>query len=105
MKANETLHAAIRYDEHMRPLAEVIRSTYFDGVDLVPGNLELMEFEIATPMALRSGNAGDPAKERGDLQRRRISARGDQKGRGGQILRRTHADGAVEGEVSAAEVG
>ena len=54
VKANDTLYAAIRYDGQKRPLSEVIRSTYFDGLDLVPGNLELMEFEHATPMALRN---------------------------------------------------
>lgn len=56
--ANETLYAAIRYDEAKRPLPEVIRSTYFDGLDLVPGNLELMEFEHTTPKALTSGARG-----------------------------------------------
>ena len=55
VRANETLYAAIRYDDDLRSLADVIRPTYFDGVDLVPGNLELMEFEHATPMAMRSG--------------------------------------------------
>lgn len=55
VRANETLYAAIRYDDDLRPLADVIRPTYFDGVDLVAGNLELMEFEHATPMAMRSG--------------------------------------------------
>ena len=35
-------------------MAEVIRKTYFDGLDLVPGNLELMEFEHATPMSMRA---------------------------------------------------
>ncbi|MFE1599446.1 plasmid partitioning protein RepA [Methylobacterium sp. ID0610] len=59
VKANETLYAAVRYDEHRRPMAEVIRQTYFDGLDLVPGNLELMEFEHATPMALRSKGTHD----------------------------------------------
>ena len=54
VRANETLYAAIRYDDERRPLSEVIRSTYFDGIDLVPGNLELMEFEHTTPAALRS---------------------------------------------------
>lgn len=56
--ANETLYAAIRYDDSKRPLREVIRSTYFDGLDLVPGNLELMEFEHTTPKALTSGTRG-----------------------------------------------
>lgn len=53
--ANQTLYAAIRYDAEKRPLADVIRPTYFDGLDLVPGNLELMEFEHTTPKALTSG--------------------------------------------------
>jgi chromosome partitioning protein len=55
VKSNETLYAAIRYDEEKRPLSEVIRNTYFDGLDLVPGNLELMEFEHTTPRALTTG--------------------------------------------------
>ena len=37
---NETLYAAIRYDEDRHPLRDVVRKTYFDGLDLVPGNLE-----------------------------------------------------------------
>lgn len=52
---NETLYAAIRYDAEKRPLREVIRKTYFDGLSLVPGNLELMEFEHETPRALTAG--------------------------------------------------
>lgn len=56
VRSNETLYAAIRYDEERRPLSEVIRNTYFDGLDLVPGNLELMEFEHTTPRALTSGS-------------------------------------------------
>ncbi|MER9255409.1 plasmid partitioning protein RepA [Mesorhizobium sp. M0598] len=48
----ETLYGAIRYDEKRRPLKEIIRKTYFAGLDLVPGNLELMEFEHETPTAL-----------------------------------------------------
>lgn len=58
--ANETLYSAIRYDGSKRPLREVIRPTYFDGLHLVPGNLELMEFEHTTPKALadRLGSDG-----------------------------------------------
>nr|UVY99770.1 hypothetical protein K4M19_00080 [Agrobacterium fabrum] len=37
IRANETLYAAIRYDETRRPLRDVIRPTYFDGLHLVPG--------------------------------------------------------------------
>lgn len=49
---NETLYGAIRYDEARRPLAEVIRPTYFDRLDLIPANLELQEFEHTTPKVL-----------------------------------------------------
>ncbi len=48
----ETLYGAIRYDDERRPMREVVRATYFTGVSLVPGNLELMEFEHTTPRAL-----------------------------------------------------
>lgn len=57
--SNQTLYAAIRYDDERRPLSDVIRSTYFDGLDLVPGNLELMEFEHTTPKALSGGMKGE----------------------------------------------
>ncbi|NKM88179.1 plasmid partitioning protein RepA [Rhizobium laguerreae] len=53
---NETVYAAIRYDDdNRRPIRDVIRNTYFDGIDLVPGNLELMEYEHETPHAIASG--------------------------------------------------
>jgi chromosome partitioning protein len=48
----DTLYGAIRYDAQRRPLKDIIRKTYFDGLDMVPGNLELMEFEHETPRAL-----------------------------------------------------
>jgi chromosome partitioning protein len=49
---NETLYGAIRYDERRRPLSDIVRKTYFDNLSLIPGNLELMEFEHETPKAL-----------------------------------------------------
>jgi chromosome partitioning protein len=49
---NQTLYGAIRYDEARRELSSIIRKTYFTNLDLVPGNLELMEFEHETPKAL-----------------------------------------------------
>nr|WP_041545883.1 MULTISPECIES: plasmid partitioning protein RepA [Chelativorans] len=52
---NETIYGAIRYDEQQRPMAEIIRKTYFTGLDIVPGNLELQEFEHETPRALTEG--------------------------------------------------
>ncbi|MCG3005275.1 AAA family ATPase, partial [Escherichia coli] len=52
IQANETMYAAIRYDDKRRPLSEIIKPTYFTGLDLIPGNLELMEYEHDTPRAL-----------------------------------------------------
>ena len=49
---NETLYGAIRYGSERRDLKDIIRKTYFANLDLVPGNLELMEFEHETPKAL-----------------------------------------------------
>jgi chromosome partitioning protein len=52
LREGDTIYGAIRYDDQRRPLSEIIRPTYFSGIDLVPGNLELMEFEHETPRAL-----------------------------------------------------
>lgn len=52
-----TLYDAIRYEDPC-PIRDVIRPTYIPGLDLIPGNLELMEFEHETPRALSSGHAG-----------------------------------------------
>src|SRR5271163_2040733 len=59
---NETLYGAIRYDSERRPLSEVVRPTYFPGLDLVPANLELHEFEHDTPKIL-----GDQGRDSSDL--------------------------------------
>jgi chromosome partitioning protein len=53
--ANETLYGAIRYDDERRDLKEIVRHTYFDGLDIIPGHLELHEFEHTTPRALVDG--------------------------------------------------
>jgi chromosome partitioning protein len=52
-----TLYDAIRYNDPL-PLRDVIQKTYFTNLDLIPGNLDLMEFEHDTPRALaqRDGN-------------------------------------------------
>lgn len=52
-----TLYDAIRYEAPC-PLSAVIQKTYFTNLDIVPGNLDLMEFEHETPRALaqRDGN-------------------------------------------------
>lgn len=46
---NATLYGAIRYDELRVPMKDVVRPSYFSGISIVPGNLELMEFEHQTP--------------------------------------------------------
>lgn len=55
----ETLYGAIRYDGDRRELKDIIRKTYFPGLDIVPGNLELMEFEHESPKALAEKRPGD----------------------------------------------
>ena len=57
--ANETLYGAIRYDAEQRPTAEIVRATYIPDLHLIPGNLELMEFEHDTPKALMTRAPGD----------------------------------------------
>lgn len=52
---NETIYATLRHDAARRPLREVVRRTYFDGVDLVPGNIEVMEYEHEAPRILAEG--------------------------------------------------
>jgi chromosome partitioning protein len=53
---NETLYGAIRYGGERRDLRDIIRKTYFTNLDIVPANLELMEFEHETPKALAAGS-------------------------------------------------
>lgn len=57
LKDGGTLYDAIRYDNPVE-ISSIIRKTYIPGLDLIPGNLELMEFEHETPRALAMGHAG-----------------------------------------------
>jgi chromosome partitioning protein len=59
--ANESLYAAIRYDEHIRPLSEIIRRTNFPGLNLVPGAIEVSEFEYDTPRVLAKSGSKEAA--------------------------------------------
>ncbi|WP_411195823.1 plasmid partitioning protein RepA, partial [Rhizobium sp.] len=52
----ETIYGAIRYEDP-RPIADIVRATYTPNLHLIPGNLELMEFEHETPKAMASGTA------------------------------------------------
>jgi chromosome partitioning protein len=55
----ETLYGAIRYDESRRHISEIVRATSTPGLHVVPGNLELMEFEHTTPRALADRKQSD----------------------------------------------
>jgi chromosome partitioning protein len=55
---NETIYGAIRYDGERQSIVEVVRSTYTPNLHLIPGNLELMEFEHETPRVLADRQAG-----------------------------------------------
>lgn len=63
---NETIYATLRYDDKRRPIRDIIRKTYFDGLDLIPSNIEVMEYEHETPrvLATRQANAGSIFFER-----------------------------------------
>ena len=58
LQENDTLYGAIRYDDKRRTLSEIIRKTYFTGLYIVPGNLELQEFEHDTPKVLSEKRKG-----------------------------------------------
>ncbi|WP_114217110.1 plasmid partitioning protein RepA [Ochrobactrum sp. 3-3] len=51
---NPSLYEALRYDGERKPISEVIRPTNFPGLDIVPANLELQEYEYDTPLAAAS---------------------------------------------------
>jgi chromosome partitioning protein len=56
----ETLYGAIRYGADRRDMAEIVRATYIPGLHLVPGQLELMEFEHETPKTLAEQARPEP---------------------------------------------
>ena len=56
---NETIYGAIRYDDRRREMPEIVRGTYIPNLHMIPGQLELMEFEHETPKALVTRASGD----------------------------------------------
>ncbi|WP_407945186.1 plasmid partitioning protein RepA [Oryzicola mucosus] len=48
---NPSLFEALRYDDQRKSIKEVIQPTNFPGLDIVPANLELQEYEYETPLA------------------------------------------------------
>lgn len=59
VSSGQTLYGAIRYDDP-QPIESLVRATYFPNLDLVPGNLELHEFEHETPRALMEKSRQTP---------------------------------------------
>lgn len=58
VQQNETIYAALRYDADRKPIKDIIRPTYFTGIDLIPGNIEVMEYEHETPRVLAERSSG-----------------------------------------------
>lgn len=48
-----SIYDAIRYDEHKVSMKEVVRKTYFHGLDIAPASLILSEFETTTPTHIK----------------------------------------------------
>ncbi|MGN6769635.1 MAG: plasmid partitioning protein RepA [Rhizobiaceae bacterium] len=49
---DESLYEALRYDDERKPLSDLVKKTNFPGLNIVPANLELQEYEYDTPLAL-----------------------------------------------------
>lgn len=56
---NPSLYEALRYDAGKKPISEIIRPTNFPGLDIVPANLELQEYEYDTPLAASDRSSAD----------------------------------------------
>jgi chromosome partitioning protein len=54
-----SLYEALRYDEERQSITSVIRPTNFPGLDIVPANLELQEYEYDTPLAAASKDSNE----------------------------------------------
>lgn len=54
-----SLFEALRYDEQRRSITTIIRPTNFPGLDIVPANLELQEYEYETPLAASSKTSAE----------------------------------------------
>jgi chromosome partitioning protein len=55
---NPSLFDAIRYDDEKKPIQNVILATNFPSLDIIPANLELQEYEYATPLAMQTSAEG-----------------------------------------------
>ncbi|WAP66844.1 plasmid partitioning protein RepA [Jiella pelagia] len=55
---NPSLFEALRYDNERRSIKDIIQPTNFPGLDIVPANLELQEYEYETPLAAANSPEG-----------------------------------------------
>lgn len=46
-----SLYEALRYDSEKKPISDIVRSTNFPGLDIIPASLDLQEYEYDTPLA------------------------------------------------------
>ncbi|MGL4634561.1 MAG: plasmid partitioning protein RepA [Beijerinckiaceae bacterium] len=56
---NPSLYEALRYDAERKSIRDVIRPTNFPGLDIIPANLELQEYEYDTPLAMQNKASGE----------------------------------------------
>lgn len=47
-----SIYEAIRYDDDRKSITDVIQTTNFPGLDIIPANLDLQEYEYDTPLAM-----------------------------------------------------
>lgn len=57
LDGNPSFYNALRYDDKRVSITEVRRPTNFPGLDIVPANLELQEYEYETPIAMHGKDA------------------------------------------------
>jgi chromosome partitioning protein len=55
---NPSLYDCIRYDDGRKAITEVILPTNFPGLDIIPANLDLQEYEYDTPLAMQRSSEG-----------------------------------------------
>ncbi|MDQ0324039.1 chromosome partitioning protein [Pararhizobium capsulatum DSM 1112] len=48
---NPSMFEALRYDDERKSIGSIIQPTNFPGLDIIPANLELQEYEYQTPLA------------------------------------------------------
>ncbi|SFB59979.1 chromosome partitioning protein [Rhizobium sp. NFR07] len=57
-----SIYEAIRYDDERKPISDVIRSTNFPGLDIIPANLDLQEYEYDTPLVMADKRSNEGKK-------------------------------------------